>query len=239
MNLPKNLLRNKWFLGGAALAILTGAWAAARPRAAEIIEQAADPADYMPAGTGGGADYYSSEPTPEDYPGTLIINKYDLGGSGATDDQQALAIAPTDNLLTRQSIVAAAYAGELQAAGSFEQMERALVQVDEEAAYIVAQKIAYGEAYAAGDVIAQNRIARETAEYRKAHGISESDPLLGNDKGTTIRPTWEPEKPKTVTYSEGGITYENRDGKIYKDGREIPKENYKYIPAAVGGSRGH
>jgi hypothetical protein len=39
------------------------------------------------------------------------------------------------------------------------------------------------------------------------------------------------------TYTEGGIKYENKDGKIYKDGREIPKENYKYIPKEVGGLR--
>ena len=38
-------------------------------------------------------------------------------------------------------------------------------------------------------------------------------------------------------YVEGGITYEQRDGKIYKDGRLIPEKDYKYIPKQVGGLR--
>jgi len=39
------------------------------------------------------------------------------------------------------------------------------------------------------------------------------------------------------TYEEGGILYENIDGKIYKNGRLIPQQNYKYIPSAIGGTR--
>jgi hypothetical protein len=39
------------------------------------------------------------------------------------------------------------------------------------------------------------------------------------------------------SYTEGGINYENRDGGIYKDGRLVPEENYKYIPQAIGGTR--
>ncbi len=40
-----------------------------------------------------------------------------------------------------------------------------------------------------------------------------------------------------ATYSEGGINYENKNGKIYKNGVLVPESNYKYIPSAIGGSR--
>ncbi len=39
------------------------------------------------------------------------------------------------------------------------------------------------------------------------------------------------------TYTEGGITYENKGGNIYKNGTLVPESNYKYIPTAVGGTR--
>lgn len=39
------------------------------------------------------------------------------------------------------------------------------------------------------------------------------------------------------TYEEGGILYENIDGRIYKNGRLIPQQSYKYIPSAIGGTR--
>lgn len=37
-------------------------------------------------------------------------------------------------------------------------------------------------------------------------------------------------------YTDGKHIYENIDGQIYKDGRLIPEENYKYIPEIAGGS---
>lgn len=39
------------------------------------------------------------------------------------------------------------------------------------------------------------------------------------------------------TYVEGGITYTSENGVIKKDGKVVPKENYKYIPSAIGGTR--
>lgn len=41
----------------------------------------------------------------------------------------------------------------------------------------------------------------------------------------------------TQTYVEGGITYTNVNGNIYKDGRLIPESNYQYIPTVIGGTR--
>lgn len=38
-------------------------------------------------------------------------------------------------------------------------------------------------------------------------------------------------------YTEGGITYENKGGNIYKNGQLVPESNYKYIPTAIGGTR--
>jgi hypothetical protein len=38
-------------------------------------------------------------------------------------------------------------------------------------------------------------------------------------------------------YVEGEHTYENINGKIYKNGRLIPEKDYKYIPTAIGGTR--
>jgi hypothetical protein len=40
------------------------------------------------------------------------------------------------------------------------------------------------------------------------------------------------------TYSEGGINYERKGGQIYKNGVLVPESNYKYIPSAIGGTRG-
>lgn len=41
----------------------------------------------------------------------------------------------------------------------------------------------------------------------------------------------------TKKYVEGGITYENRDGQVYKNGRAITGDSLKYIPTVVGGTR--
>jgi RHS repeat-associated protein len=41
----------------------------------------------------------------------------------------------------------------------------------------------------------------------------------------------------TQTYVEGGITYTNVNGNIYKDGRLIPESSYQYIPTVIGGTR--
>jgi hypothetical protein len=38
-------------------------------------------------------------------------------------------------------------------------------------------------------------------------------------------------------YVEGEHTYENINGKIYKNGRLVPEKDYKYIPTAIGGTR--
>ena len=40
-----------------------------------------------------------------------------------------------------------------------------------------------------------------------------------------------------ATYVEGGITYENKNGTIYKNGVAVSAANLKYIPTAVGGTR--
>jgi hypothetical protein len=40
-------------------------------------------------------------------------------------------------------------------------------------------------------------------------------------------------------YNEGGIEYERKDdGTLYKNGVIVPESNYKYIPSAIGGTRG-
>ena len=40
-------------------------------------------------------------------------------------------------------------------------------------------------------------------------------------------------------YTEGGIEYERKeDGTLYKNGVIVPEGNYKYIPSAIGGTRG-
>ena len=43
------------------------------------------------------------------------------------------------------------------------------------------------------------------------------------------------QQPKT--YTEGGVTYTNVGGQIYKDGRLIPESSYQYVPVQVGGTR--
>lgn len=45
-------------------------------------------------------------------------------------------------------------------------------------------------------------------------------------------------KSQYQTLIEGGHTYQNRDGQIYKNGVLVPESNYKYIPTAIGGTRG-
>jgi len=40
-------------------------------------------------------------------------------------------------------------------------------------------------------------------------------------------------------YTEGGIEYERKeDGTMYKNGVLVPETNYKYLPSAIGGTRG-
>jgi hypothetical protein len=40
-------------------------------------------------------------------------------------------------------------------------------------------------------------------------------------------------------YTEGGIEYERKeDGTLYKNGVIVPEGNYKYLPSAIGGTRG-
>lgn len=60
---------------------------------------------------------------------------------------------------------------------------------------------------------------------------------IGGTRGATTTPgVTTTAQPKSFT--EGGITYTNKDGAIYKNGVLVPKENYKYIPTEVGGLRG-
>lgn len=46
------------------------------------------------------------------------------------------------------------------------------------------------------------------------------------------------ESPSKSTHYEGGIKYDRIGSDIYKDDNLIPKENYKYIPTEIGGTRG-
>lgn len=72
------------------------------------------------------------------------------------------------------------------------------------------------------------------------------------DRGITADSIWGPQTqgafdaykttalPSTSdrkVYSEGGISYENIGGQIYKDGKLISPDSYKYIPSAIGGLR--
>lgn len=62
-------------------------------------------------------------------------------------------------------------------------------------------------------------------------------PMLNQYGGVGATQPIIPAQPSSNRYVEGGITYENIGGQIYKDGRLIPPENYRYIPVQVGGTR--